>query len=177
MKIKQMTYISIFSALMAICSWISIPSATAPFTLQTFAVFLALLLLGAKNGLISILVYISIGMVGLPVFANFRGGVSVLFSTTGGYIFGFIAQALVYMLFLKLFGDKLYIKILSLVLGLFVCYGFGTVWFVQIYSANNSAISFATALSWCVIPYIIPDLVKLALALTLSKRLEKHINI
>lgn len=176
MTTKNLIYTAIFSSLMAICAWITIPTATAPFTLQTFGVFLALLVLGGKKGLMAIFVYIGMGMVGLPVFSGFTGGFGVIFAQTGGYILGFISQGLVYIAFTKFFGEKFYIKIVALVIGLFVCYAFGTLWFVEIYSKNNSQIGFATALSWCVIPYIIPDLGKLLMAVSISKSLKKAIN-
>lgn len=174
MKTKDLTQISIFSALMAICSWLTItlPIAAAPFTLQTFGVFMTLLLLGGNSGLLAISVYVALGFAGLPVFANFSGGISTLFSPTGGYIFGFIAQALIYIVFLKLFGNKSVVKIIALLTGLIACYLFGTIWFVVIYSQTTGQIGFLTALSWCVFPYIIPDLLKLIFAFLLSKRIS-----
>ena len=69
-KTYDMVYIAVFAVLMAICSWISIP-ATVPFTLQTFAVFLAVCVLGGKRGTIAVVVYILLGAIGIPVFAGF----------------------------------------------------------------------------------------------------------
>ena len=92
-KTRDIVFIGIFAALIAICSWISIPT-TVPFTLQTMGVFTAVGLLGGKRGSLAVLVYILLGLVGLPVFAGFSGGVGVLFGTTGGYIIGFLASAL-----------------------------------------------------------------------------------
>ena len=91
----ELVYIAVCAALMAVCSWISIPAPAplAPFTLQTFAVFLILLLLGGRRGFFTVLTYILLGAVGLPVFAQFMGGVGVLFGTTGGYIIGFLFTA------------------------------------------------------------------------------------
>lgn len=89
-KTRDIVFIGIFAALIAICSWISIPT-TVPFTLQTMGVFTAVGLLGGKRGSLAVLVYILLGLVGLPVFAGFSGGVGVLFGTTGGYIIGFLA--------------------------------------------------------------------------------------
>ena len=77
-KTYDMVYIAVFAVVMAICSWISIP-ATVPFTLQTFGVFLAVGVLGGKRGTLSILVYILLGAVGVPVFAGFSGGIGSLF--------------------------------------------------------------------------------------------------
>lgn len=170
-KTLDLAYMAIGAALIAICSWISIP-ATVPFTLQTFAVFCVIELIGGKRGCISILVYILLGAVGIPVFAGFSGGVGVLFGSTGGYIIGFIFIALIYMLTEKLFGDKLYARIAAMVIGLFVCYAFGTIWFITVYTRQAEAIDIKTALGWCVIPFIIPDLIKLGLAMAISFRLR-----
>ena len=93
-KTYDMVYIAVFAVVMAICSWISIP-ATVPFTLQTFGVFLAVGVLGGKRGTLSILVYILLGAVGVPVFAGFSGGIGSLFGNAGGYIIGFLVGALV----------------------------------------------------------------------------------
>ena len=77
----------------------------------------------------------------------------------------------------KLFGRKTWVLGISMVLGLIVCYAIGTVWFMVVYAQNSGAVGLATVLGWCVIPFIIPDLVKIALALTLSKRLSKALKL
>ena len=92
-KTKDMAYIAVFAVLIAVCSWISIPT-TVPFTLQTFAVFLTVGVLGGKRGSLAVLVYILLGCVGVPVFAGFSGGIGVLAGQTGGYIVGFLFSAL-----------------------------------------------------------------------------------
>ncbi|MBQ1892315.1 MAG: biotin transporter BioY, partial [Firmicutes bacterium] len=88
-KTKDMAYIALCAVLLAVCSWISIPF-TVPFTLQTFAVFCTLLILGGKRGTVAVAVYILMAAVGLPVLSGFRGGAGALLGTTGGYILGFI---------------------------------------------------------------------------------------
>ena len=93
----DLAYVAVCAALMAVCSWISIP-ATVPFTLQTFAVFCSLGLLGGRRGTAAILVYLLLGALGVPVFAGFSGGIGILFGTTGGYLLGFILMGLVYWL-------------------------------------------------------------------------------
>ena len=88
-KTLDLIYMAIGAALIAVCSWVTIPL-VVPFTLQTFAVFTVVELLGGKKGCLSILVYILLGAVGLPVFSGFKGGIGALIGTTGGYIIGFI---------------------------------------------------------------------------------------
>lgn len=176
MKTIDMVYVAMFAVLMAICSWISIPM-TIPFTLQTFGVFLAVGVLGGKRGSLAVFIFILLGAIGIPVFAGFSGGVGVLLGSTGGYIIGFIFSALLMWLIEALFGRKLWVLGISMVLGLIVCYAFGTAWFMVVYSQSSGAIGLVTALGWCVFPYIIPDIVKIALALVLTKRLRKVLKL
>lgn len=175
MRPLDLAYIGMFVALMAICSWINIPVAI-PFTLQTFAVFAAVAMLGLGRGTIAVLVYIILGAVGVPVFAGFSGGLGALFGQTGGYIVGFIFTALISGGIMKAFGKKIPVMIVAMVLGLIACYAFGTVWFMYVYGQANGAVGVMTALSWCVFPYIIPDLCKIALAIFLDKRLARFIK-
>ena len=170
-KTYDMAYIAVFTVLIAICSWISIPM-TVPFTLQTFAVFLSVSILGGRRGTMAVLVYVLLGAVGIPVFAGFTGGPGIILNTTGGYIIGFILSALIMWLTESLFGKKLPVQILSMVLGLLACYAVGTVWFMFVYMRQTGAVGLGTVLGWCVIPFIIPDAVKIALALMLGNTLR-----
>ena len=189
-KLTDMILIGLFAALIAVCAQIQIPAAV-PFTLQTFAIFLAVGLLGGKRGTVSVVIYILLGMVGLPVFAGFKGGIAALLGTTGGYIIGFIFSALLMWAMEKpvssLFGKetgadskknifrKMAGPAISMILGLIVCYIFGTAWFVIVYTNTKEPIGILTALGWCVFPFIIPDLIKIALALVLTLRLRKFV--
>lgn len=168
----DVAYIGIFTALITICSWISIPTAI-PFTLQTFAVFLSVSILGGKRGTLAVVVYVLLGAVGVPVFAEFTGGIGIIMNNTGGYIIGFIFAALVMWLTERILGRELWARGIAMVLGLIVCYAFGTAWFMLVYMRDSGAVGLSTVLGWCVIPYIIPDALKIALALTLSSLLRK----
>lgn len=159
-----MVLASLFAALTAVCAWLSIPIPPIAFTLQTFAVLLALGVLGGKWGSISVLLYLLLGLVGLPVFSGFRGGAAALLDATGGFLWGFAAGALIYRA-LETFG------ILPAMIGFqLVCYGCGCWWF-DLYSGSVGA-----AVMTCVVPYLIPDAVKLWLAYSLSNTLKKHIT-
>ena len=161
MKVKDLVYIAIFTSIICAMSLISIPT-TIPFTLQTLAVFLCMFMLKPVDAIISVLLYIFIGAIGLPVFSNFRGGFGVLAGPTGGYIIGFIIMPFMRLIFKN--------KILSAIIGLIICYIFGTIWFMLF---NTSGIhSFWKILTICVLPFIIPDAIKMALAYLLSKRLK-----
>ena len=171
LRTVDMAYIALFAVLMAVCAWITIPM-TVPFTLQIFAVFAALATLGGRRGTYAVLVYLLLGAVGLPVGSSFQGGLGWLLGTTGGYIVGFLCIALIYWLMTAKLGDSLPVSVVACVLGLVVCYAFGTAWFLVVYARTTGPIGLATALGWCVTPYVIPDLVKLALAVLLSRRIK-----
>lgn len=173
-KITDMVYIGLSAAIIAVCSWISIPL-TVPITLQTMGVVLISGLFGAKRGTLSILLYILIGAIGVPVFSGFKSGFGVLLGSTGGYIIGFIFTALI----VGIVSDKtnkLWALILSMVVGILVCYAFGTAWFAVVYAKTNEPASLATILGWCVIPFLIPDAIKIALAAVLTNRLKKFVK-
>ena len=167
----RIVYTGIFAVLLVICSWISIPT-MIPFTLQTFGVFLTVLLLGGKQGTISIFVYLLLGAVGIPVFSNFGAGLGYLLGNTGGYAIGFLFVGLASWLFEKLFGCKRWIQLTSIVFGLILCYAFGTFWFLNISMSSRNSYGTMTALTMCVFPFIIPDICKLILALFISKRVK-----
>lgn len=160
------------AAVIAVCAWLTVPS-VVPFTMQTFAVFLTLWVLGGGYGTLAIAVYLLLGAVGVPVFAGFKGGIGALLGTTGGYLIGFLVTGGIYALAQKLFGTRLWVRIAALVIGLLACYAFGTAWFCIVYARTNGAIGVGTALSWCVLPFLLPDAAKLALAVFVGSRLEK----
>lgn len=171
---RDLVYVAVFTALMAVCAWISIPT-TVPFTLQTLGVFLSVGLLGGRRGSLAVFVYLLLGAVGAPVFSGFNGGVGALVGTTGGYILGFLLCALTMWAVEAALGKSLPVLGLSMVLGLIVCYCFGTAWFLILYTQTTGPVSLGTVLGWCVIPFIGPDLIKVALALVLSARLRRHV--
>lgn len=171
-KTRDLVFIALFAVLMAVCSWISIPTAI-PFTMQTFAVFLALTYLGGKKGIVSVCVYLLLGIIGLPVYANGTAGIGIILGTTGGYMVGWIFSGLVMWLMEKLLGRNICAQAVSMLVGLLVCYAIGTVWFMAVYAQAAGAIGLWVAISWCVVPFIIPDLVKLAFALWFSQRLKR----
>ncbi len=172
---REIAYIGLAVAVITVCAWISLPVGPIPFTLQTLAVALAGGLLGWKRGTAAVAVYILMGLVGVPVFAGFKSGAVALFGPTGGYIFGFLFAALLPALFKLLPVQKFWARTalfyLGNLLGLAVCYFFGTVWFVLMYDCTVGY-----ALTLCVTPYILPDLVKLAVAAFLAVRLERGLR-
>ena len=171
-RILSIVYISLFAVLMAVCSWIYVPF-VVPFTMQTFAVFLALNFLGGMRGTVAILLYLSIGAVGVPVFSGFTAGVGVLLGQNGGYMLGWLIAGLTVWLFDLLPIKKTVSRLISSIIGLVICYAVGTVWFAAVYARTSGEIGFLAVLSTCVFPFILPDAIKLALAYWLSIRLRK----
>ncbi len=177
--IYDIVYISIFSSFIVLCSLISIP-AVIPFSLQTFAIFVISLLLGLKYAVSSIIIYILLGIVGLPVFSGFNGGISAIAGPTGGYIIGFVFIPIAIWFFSRISTKALCesnaYKIVMMSAGLLFCYSFGAVWFSISYLLNGNNTSFFTIIKYCILPFIIPDCAKMLLAVFVTKRLSKIIR-
>ncbi len=173
-RVLLLTTSALSVALLAVCSWISIPALGpfVPFTLQTFAVFLIAGLFELECSLTSVAAYILLGAVGVPVFAGFKGGIAALIGPTGGYIIGFVFSVLIIALFKRIKPGSVLFLIIGMIAGLAICYAFGTVWFYIVFSRNGDAKSIGTILSLCVTPFIIPDAIKLSLAVILIDRLS-----
>lgn len=173
MKVKDLALCGLFAAILAVCAWISIPYGDIAFTLQTFAIFLTLGLLGGKRGTIAVFVYLVLGAVGVPVFSGFRGGLGALLGTTGGYIFGFLASALFYWL-VTARKDTSLTRLIGMVVGLLLCYACGSFWYMTKYLSTGT-VTLTVVLLKCVVPYLIPDAVKLVLAWFLTGRLKRFV--
>ena len=154
------------AALTAVCAWIAIPIPPISVTMQTFAIFLTLGILGGKWGTVSVLLYLLLGVVGLPVFTGFRGGAAALLDATGGFLWGFLAAALAYWVLEKI-G-----KLPAMVVAMLVCYACGCAWFT-VYAGG---VGFGAAVTVCVVPYLIPDAIKIGLAYSMSKRISRQVK-
>ena len=183
--IYDLVLISVSAALITICSWISIPLGPVPFTLQTLGILAVMLTVGGKRGTIAILVYLALGAVGVPVFAGFKGGIMSFAGPTGGFLIGFVIASLVYWLLEKLFLKKLMTTtvrtwifgMLGFLVFEIIMYIVGVIWFMTVYAAQTGPVGLLTVLGWCVIPFIIPDLVKMTVALIIGERASKLIKI
>ena len=175
-NIRNITMIGLMAALITICSWISIPI-TVPFTMQTFAIFFAISLLGGKGGFLSVLVWLLLGAVGLPVFSGFTGGIGKFANVTGGYLVGFLLPALLVWGITHFLGTKSPILVISMILGLISCYALGTLWFYLLAIHNGNATSIFAILASCVFPFILPDIIKITLAITIAKNMKRYISL
>lgn len=182
--IYDIAVIAISAALITVCAWISVPLGPVPFTLQTMAILAVLMTAGGRRGTIAIAVYLALGAIGAPVFAGFKGGPASFIGPTGGFIAGFIAASLIFWLleklvFLKLMTTPLKRFIFSLVNGLVfetVLYTVGVIWFMTVYAAQTGPVGLGSVLGWCVIPFFIPDMVKLCAAAVIGNRASRFVR-
>ena len=167
-KTKQMVLIALMTAVTCVLGPLSIPLpfSPVPISLTNFAIFLAIFVLGMKSGTISFIIYLLLGAVGVPVFSSFRGGLQVLAGPTGGYLIGFIFLALIMGFALDHFDRKLLPTIIGMIIGMVVCYAFGTVWLAKLLS-----LSFKEGLMMGVIPYLPGDAAKIIIAAIVGPKL------
>lgn len=167
-RTKQMVLIALMTAVTCVLGPLSIPLpfSPVPISLTNFAIFLAIFVLGMKFGTISFIIYLLLGAIGVPVFSSFRGGLQVLAGPTGGYLIGFIFLALIMGFALDHFDRKLVPTIIGMIIGMAVCYAFGTVWLAKLLS-----LSFKEGLMMGVIPYLAGDAAKIIIAAIVGPKL------
>ena len=168
---RNLVLAALLTALTTVCSQIQIPLPMVPINLALFAVHLAGALLGAKWGALSMTAYALLGVVGAPVFAGFSSGPAVLFGKTGGYILGYILCALLVGLISRRIVYTARGLVIAMVAGVAACYVFGTIWFMVI-----TGMSLQLSMTYCVLPFLPGDAVKIALATLLALRLRKPLN-
>lgn len=172
MKTRDLVVCSLFAAMTAVLSQTSIPLPNGiPLTLQLLAVFLCGVILGAKKGFISTLVYVALGAIGLPVFAGFTGGFQYIVGYSGGFIISFPLVAFI-IGFVSEKTDNMVLILLSTILGLIVSYTIGTLVFSLVTNTSISA-----SLAACVIPFIFTDLLKCFVATVIGLKLKENISI
>lgn len=174
----DVAYVGMVAAVLAVCSWISVPmpKPLVSFTMQTFAVALIAGLLGVRRGTAAVAVWLALGALGVPVFAGFNGGIAYMLGSTGGYLWGFLLWAPMEGFLFRLGKGKLPLLILGMAAGLALCYTFGTAWFMVVYARTTGPVALSTVLGWCVLPYLVPDAVKLAMAVPLILKGRKHVR-
>jgi biotin transport system substrate-specific component len=159
------------AVILSLTAWITIPFAV-PFTMQTFGVAFVLFALGGKRGTLSVVVYIALGLLGVPVFSGFNSGFGAILGATGGYIIGFALWGCLYLALESFFTKRRIIGIAVSFAGLAASYALGTAWYA-VWLGEESAFSIFVL---CVLPYIIPDVVKILLAYVVSVRVKKAIG-
>ena len=172
-KTKDMVVIAMMTAVTCIIAPFSIalPFTPIPISLTNLIIYISCCVLGAKKGTISFLLYLFIGIVGLPVFSGFSGGLAKAAGPTGGYLIGFIFCAVITGIFVERFEDKIYMYPVGMIIGTVVCYAFGTAWL-----AFEMKLGFVQALFMGVIPYLLGDALKIIVATVLGYTLRSRLK-
>ena len=161
---------SLFTALLCIIAPVAVPVGAVPVTLSVFAVILSGIVLGTKKSAVSVCVYIFLGLVGLPVFSFGRAGMPVIFGPTGGFVWSYVLMALTAGFFSNLQRSKKHFAYTGSISARAVCYICGTAQFMVL---TNSGIY--EALTVCVYPFVIFDVLKCISATWLGTKIKKNL--
>lgn len=169
MKLRDICHVAIAAALLSALAPVSIPIGIVPITLATLVVYIIGCVLTPLDALLSVLVYIGLGAMGMPVFSGYMGGIAKLAGPTGGFIIGYVPAVFLQSLIVKHFKDKKVMYIVSIIVSTIIIYGLGLAWFLV---STDGKYSFNQAMMACVYPFIPGDLVKLVLSVSLSYKLR-----
>ncbi len=169
-SVKHMTLIGLMAALICILGPLALPIGPVPISLATLIVYFTVYVLGMKRALLSCIIYLLLGMVGLPVFSGYTGGLGKLMGPTGGYLIGYLVIAVIAGLFIDKWTSNYALCILGLVLGTAGCYLLGTVWL-----AYQNHMTFQAALAAGVLPFLIGDSIKIILAAVVGPIIRKRL--
>ena len=175
MKAKDLAYIAMCTALIVVCSWITVPIPAMQFTLQVFAVAFTAYFLGAKRAVFAVLAFLLLGLVGVPVFSNFNAGVGAFAGPTGGFLVGFIPFTLIISIASHLGKEKVVNQVIGGVIGHIALYITGDLWlvFVQGFSSGDEFFSKLWAAVVLMLPYYAIDIIKIIAALFLARLLKR----
>jgi len=167
-NIRQMTLISLFAALTAVGAFISIPIYPVPLTLQTLFTLLAAMTLGSVMGMSSQIIYVMLGIIGLPVFAGFKAGIGILFGPTGGFLFGFIISAYIIGKIIELKKEKnIFYYFLAGIIGTIIIYIIGV---TQLSFVTGMGVKRAVVVG--MFPFLPGDILKIIAASFIASKLK-----
>lgn len=171
LSIKEITLIGMCAALMAIFSQLSIPLpfTSVPVTLQVFGLVILAVVVGAKIGTLSLIVYVIIGAIGLPVFANFHSGFGVIVGPTGGYIFGFIIMA--FLIRYVSYKENKILLFAAAYIGVVIDLVLGT---IQLKIVTGMTLN--AALIAGLYPFILKDLITISIAVIIGLKVKKSVS-
>lgn len=172
-NIREITLIGLMAAVLCIVAPLSIPIpfSPVPISFTNLAIYFAVFILGWKKGTLSYLIYFMLGLIGLPVFSGFTGGLAKVAGPTGGYLIGFIFLAIISGYFIEKFNGKVYMYVIGMVLGLLVTFVLGTAWL-----SYQLDVTLAKGLMMGVIPYLPGDVVKIVIATIVGPTLRKALS-
>lgn len=170
--IKKMAIVSLMTAILCILSPVSIPIfiSPVPVSLGVLAVYLTAYVLEPVESLISVVLFLLLGIFGLPVFSGYSGGVAKILGPTGGYLVGFLFTVYISSLFIHLKKGIIF-DILGMILGLALCYLLGTIWF-----SYQQGKGFLASLLLCVVPFLLGDAIKIAVASIIGHEISKRLD-
>lgn len=170
MKTKSLVICAVFSAVLCIFCVMTVPIGTVPVSMATFAVMLVSVVLGPKLAAVSVVIYILLGSVGLPVYSGFKGGFQILLGPTGGYIWSYIFMSLLIGGVTKKYPHKKILSFAVCLAGTAICYILGTVQFMLVQNT-----SFISSLAVCVLPFIPFDILKAFFAAFLGSSIKNRL--
>lgn len=170
---RQIALVGLMTAVICILGPIAVPLpfSPVPVSLTNLAIFLSLFVLGMKKGTISYVIYLLLGLVGLPVFSAFTGGPGKLLGPTGGYLIGFLFMAVISGIFIDKWTNSIVVCVAGMILGSTVCYLFGTVWL-----SFQGHMSFSAALAAGVLPFLPGDVAKMLIAAIAGRQIRKRLR-
>lgn len=171
-NIRQMTLISLFAALTAVGAFLSLPLQPVPLSLQTLFTLLAGMVLGSARGALSQVIYVFLGVIGLPVFAGFKAGIGILFGPSGGFLWGFIICAfLVGKMMEGKRGENIFYYFLVGLMGTIIIYILGI---AQLSLVLGIGIRRAIAIG--ILPFLLGDILKIIAASFITRKLKSIIE-
>ncbi len=170
MRIQEMALISLMAAILCVVGPVTIPVGVVPVSTTIAVLYLLTYVIGMRKAMISCLIYIGIGLIGLPVFAGYSAGPAVLLGPTGGYLMGYLCVVWCSGIFIDRFTKRGF-HLIGMLTGLLLCYLLGTIWLA--YQAN---LSFWQALLAGVIPFVIFDLLKIGVMLIFGPMIRRHLK-
>lgn len=171
----NMVMMALFAAITCVLAPLAVPIGPVPISLTNLVIYISLYVLGWKRGTITYIVYLLVGLVGLPVFSGFEGGIGKFAGPTGGYLVGFIFMSVICGIFIEKWHEispvHVTLNMLGMILGTVAAYAFGTAWFCL-----STGTGVVAALSLCVFPFIIGDLIKMAIAVSVGPVIGKQMK-
>lgn len=164
--IKSLVEISLFVAIISVLSQISLPIGLVPITIQVFAICIMSYFLGLKRGLVAIIVYIFLGVVGIPVFAGFRGGFHIIISYTGGFIFGFVPLTILCGI-----NSTRKVGIVFGIIGVIICHLMGVIQYSVL-----GEVSLLNSFLIVSLPFLLKDILLVPLAFIVANRINKALQ-
>ncbi|MBQ8578346.1 MAG: biotin transporter BioY [Clostridia bacterium] len=173
-RVRLLCRTALLCAVLCVCAVITFPIGAVPVTLGLFGVYLCGMLLPPRRALAAVLCYLALGCVGMPVFSSMQSGIGVLFSVTGGFLWSYPVMAWLASVGVRVTGGihrrplRAVLRMLFCLLGLLCCYTLGCAWFMI-----STGSSVRSALTVCVVPFVLMDVVKILLAVGIGENFQR----